>query len=340
MALLFIDGFDHYVTADITKKWTSAGGSGTINTSGGRRSGGALNCINSSSSVTKSVTATSSFVIGFAFNTSGAPALSRAIISLRDAGAAQCELNLNADLTLSVMRNGVALTSGTSSSTLAANAYYYIEWKVTIADSIAASSCKVRVNGVDWITVATGQDTKNTANTTANQVIVGPVGSASATWLYDDLYICDQSGSTNNDFLGDCRIDTQFPNGDGATTNFTCSTGTTHYALVDETAPNTTDYVDSANVGDRDLYDYTNLTALSSSTVYGVQVCAAVNKDDAGARSIALTARSSGTNSDGSTQALSTSQLFYMSVFETDSASAQWTQTSVDSAQFGIKVAA
>ena len=41
MALRFVDGFDHYVTADITKKWNSNDG-GTISASGGRRSSGAV----------------------------------------------------------------------------------------------------------------------------------------------------------------------------------------------------------------------------------------------------------------------------------------------------------
>lgn len=336
--LLFMDGFDHYATADIAKKWTSQAGSISIG-SAGRRLSGQLHITNNTSSASKTLNANASWVIGFAFSASALPGSAVHIAALLDNGSQQCELRLNPDGTLSVTRAGAAVTNGTSVVALSAGAYYYIEWKVTIADSISAGSCKVRINGVDVITVATGQDLKATANAYATQVRIGNATVTNLTADYDDLYVCDQSGSTNNDFLGDCRVDTQFPNADGATTNFVTSSGTTHYTLVDEAAPNSTDYVDSATVGDRDLYEFANLTALATSAVYGVQVSTAAWKDDAGSRSIAVTARSASTNVDGATQALSTSQLYHSSIFETDSASAAWTQSNVDAAQFGIKVA-
>lgn len=338
MSLIFLDGFDHYATADIAKKWTTINGAPTIGAAG-RRLSGQLRSPGLNNYVEKTFAATSGWVIGFALMAEAMPTAAISFISLRDAGTVQCDLRLNPDGTLSVTRNGTIL--GTSSVAISTGSYYYIEWKVTIADAISADSCKVRVSGVDVITVAAGSDTKNTTNASANQLRVGgsTVGSSVAL-NFDDLYVCDQTGTANNNFLGDCRVDTQFPNADGAITNFATSSGTTHYTLVDETAPNTTDYVDSANVGDRDLYEFTNLTALATSTVYGVQVSTAALKDDAGSRSIAVTARSGGLNVDGATQALSTSQLYFSSIFETDSASAQWNQSTVDAAQFGIKVAA
>jgi hypothetical protein len=341
MTAIFIDGFDHYATANIGKKWTTAGASATIGSSGRRSSGNLATASSSSGVVTKTLAATASWVIGFAFQYTGSVTGSASICALLDAGTLQCELRINADGTLSVTRNGSAVTGGTSVTALSAGAYYYLEWKVTIADSIGANSCKVRIGGVDAITVTTGQDLKNTANASANQVRLGCAsGTNVATELFDDLYVCDQSGSTNNDFLGDCRVDTLLPTGDGTTSNFTPSTGSAHWSLVDEVDPNTTDYVSSSNSGDIDLYTYPDLTTLVTSTVYGVQVNSAALKDDAGSRSVAVVARSSGSNVAGSTQALSTSQLIYNSIYEADSAAAAWTQTSVNAAEFGVKVAA
>ncbi len=337
--ITFMDGFDHYATADINKKWTAVNGSPTIGAAG-RRLSGQFRSQSLNNFVTKTLPATGSWVIGFALMLESMPGAPTTIVSLIDVSTIQCDLRVNSDGTLSVTRGGTALTGGTSATAISSGSYYYIEWKVTIADSIAASSCKVRISGVDAITVAAGQDTKVSVNSSANQIRVGLSGGSSVVANYDDLYVCDQTGTTNNDFLGDCRVDTQFPTADGATTNFAPSTGTAHYSLVDEVAPNTTDYVSSSTAGDRDLYEFADLTALTASTVYGVQVNSAASKDDAGSRSIALTARSSSTNVDGSTQALSTSQLIHSSVFEADSASAAWTQTSVNAAQFGVKVAA
>lgn len=346
MALLFMDGFDHYATADFSKKYTSAGASVSLAATSGRRGGGALQCAASTTQgvLTKTFAAGASWVIGFAFSGSQyGGSSSPSLAALLDSGSLQCELRVNADGTLSVTRAGNAVTGGTSVQALNANAFAFIEWKVTIADSIGANTCKVRVNGVDWITVATGQDLKATANASANQVRIGNGTSSTsgATLLWDDLYICDQSGSTNNDFLGDVRVDTLYPTSDGNYTQFTPSTGTDHYALVDETAPNTTDYNESSTVGHRDSYGMGNLAALTSQTVYGVQVNAAMLKDDAGARSASTFVRSSGTDGDGASVALGTSQTYVSQVYETNpNGSVAWTETSVNAMESGVRVTA
>lgn len=345
MTLLFVDGFDHYATGDFTKKWNSVTGAPTVNGATGRRGTRSLRVGSINRHLTRNFAAISSWVIGFAFKFTTSPTSASPICVLLDSGTVQCDLRVNPDLTISVTRNGNSLTGGTSANAFALDSFYYVEFKVTIADSIAASSCVVRVNGVAWLTVATGQDTKNTANTTANQLRLGINSSLSTAALgsadFDDLYVCDQSGSTNNDFLGDVRVDTLFPNSDGAFSDFTPSTGSTHYVLVDEDEPNTTDYNDGLTVGDRDSYGMGNLAALSSQTVYGVQVNAALNKDDAGAKSAATFVRSGSTNADGALSALGTSQAYVSQVFEEDpDASGAWTETTVNAMEAGVVVTA
>lgn len=341
MALLFVDGFDHYASADITKKWTT-NSQGNIGATAGRRGGGAY-VFSGAGQLKKTVPTGSSFVIGCAVQfsaTSTTPFVFREIFTLLDAGTYQCSLMVNADGTLSVTRSGslIVLSGATSTLSLTLGAFHYIEWKVTIADSIAANSCKVRVNGVDWINVTTGQDTKATANTTATQVQFGTVSSAS--WWFDDVYICDQSGSTNNDFLGDVRVDTLLPNGDGNYTSLTPSTGVSHYQLVDESTPNTSDYNESATATNKDSYQMVNLGALTSQTIYGIQVSGAALKDDAGIRSLKVGARSSSTDSVSAAQALSTSQLYYSNIHETDPAtSTAWTESGVNAAESLFEVA-
>lgn len=232
------------------------------------------------------------------------------------------------------------LTNGTSVAALSINTEYYIEWKITFANSISADTCVVKINGVQVLNVASGQDTQASANASANGFHLGGFNQAS-TCIYDDLYLCDQSGSTNNDFLGDIRVDTVFPTSDGNYTAFTPSTGSDHYALVDETEPNTTDYNDGATVGDRDSYGLGNLTALTSQTVYGVQVNAAILKDDAGAKSAATFVRSASTNQDGAAVALGTSQVYVSQIFEQDpNAAAAWTETTVNAMEAGVVVTA
>jgi hypothetical protein len=344
MSLIFIDGFDHYATADLPKKWNAAGASVAIAASSGRRSGGAMtaNTTSTTANLTKNITTGASFVCGFALNVGAFPTAAVPVVGLLDAATNQCDLRVNPDGTLSVTRNATSLTGGTSTFALSSGTFFYIEFKCTIADSIGASSCKVRVNGVDVITVATGQDTKNTANASANQVRLGTNANVTAgTWLFDDFYICDTTGSTNNDFLGDVRIEALLPTSDGTYSQFTPSTGTSHFALVDESTPNTTDYNDGVTVGHRDSYGFGDLTALASQVVYGVQVNAAVMKDDAGTKSVAAMARSGGTDADGASVALTTSQLYATQIFETNpNGAVAWTEATVNAAEFGVKVTA
>jgi len=335
MSLIFMDGFDHYATADINKKWTSVTGSPTIGASTGRRSGGAI-FYNSSTNTIKSFASAASVIVGFAFNLQ-ITTTTRILLSFRDSASVQVDLRVNAGGTLSVTRAGVALTDGTSTNALSTGTFYYIEFKVTIANSISAGSCKVRVNGVDWLTVAIGQDTQVTANASVNELLIGSSGTNMNGYV-DDLYLCNSSGSTNNDFLGDCRIDALYPTSDGNYSQFTPSTGTDHYALVDESTPNTSDYNESSTLNHIDSYGMGNLPT-SPTTVYGVQVCDAALKDDAGARGLSPFIRSSSTDSVGTELSLSTSQLYALAIWETDPAtSAAWTVSGVNAAEVGGKV--
>ncbi|NMF98381.1 hypothetical protein GPA27_13400 [Aromatoleum toluolicum] len=335
MTLLFVDGFDHYATADITKKWTTSA-SASISAAAGRRAGGAAAIpANASSSMVKSgLGNAATLVVGFAYNPSGALNGSTTICELRDAGTVQLFMRYNMDTTLSVVRGSTVL--GTTSATFALSAWHYIELKATIHDT--TGSFEVRVNGASVLS-ATSQDTKNGSNAYVNEVALR--ANQYATSLFDDFYVCDTSGSANNDFLGDCRVDTIYPTGDGTYSQWTPSTGTSHYAMVDEAAPNTSDYNAGANVGDRDSYTLGDLSALTNSTVYGVQVSAAMLKDDAGAKSAAVFVRSGSTNGDGTAAALGTSQGYVRQVYETNpNGSVAWTEATVNAVEVGVLVSA
>lgn len=339
MALLFIDGFDHYATADITKKWTAIGaGSPVINASAGRRSGGALLCPNATTNTANmQKTLPSSYatlIVGFALKVSAFSA--RSVVRLMDTATVHVNVFLNLDGTLSVRRGTTVLT--TTASALSTDTWYYLELKATINDT--TGSYDLRLNGSSW-TSGSNVDTRNAGNASVNVVSLGTDGVATnaLTQSFDDLYVADTSGSApHNDFLGDVRIDTLYPTADGTYTQFTPSTGTDHYALVDETAPNTSDYVESSTAGHKDSYAMGDLSAITG-TIFGVQVSAAALKDDAGARSLKVGVRSSTTDSVDAGTALSTSQLYYSRILQTDPATtAAWTESGVNAAQALVEV--
>lgn len=341
MSLLFVDGFDHYATADIAKKWTSLGTvSPVINSTGGRRDSGRMT-IGASRAAIKTFSNTASLVVGFAFRLEESVGTARRIAAFYDSSTIQAEIVLNTNNTFSVLRNGTAVTNGTSTEAISLNVYYYLEWKITIANSIASDSCVVRLNGSPIINVSAGQDLQATANAYANSFMLGSNSSSAPTCSYDDFYLCDQSGSTNNDFLGDCRVDTIYPDADGFYSDGTPSTGSDNYAMVDETPVSTTDYVTLSNVNDKDTYSFQPLDALAGQLVYGVQVNAAADKDDAGSRSAATFVRSGSTDDEGSGVGLSTTYTFVRDIYEEDpDTSAAWTQSGINSAEFGLKVTA
>ena len=120
MALLFMDSFDHYVTADLLAKWSSLASIAsvvpTITVSNGRHGSGSFR-LTATSVATSGALANvqrtlvpvdpTTGVCGFAFAIStvaviGTSGLS--LLSFRDTGTAQLTLRVNADLTLSVLR--------------------------------------------------------------------------------------------------------------------------------------------------------------------------------------------------------------------------------------------
>lgn len=344
MALIFCDSFDHYDTTDMFKKWTQAPSGTCTIASGSGRNGTA--CLRTNTGASNNIRLTlganlSTIIIGFAMQvrTATGTASGALILRLLDSGNNQVELRINENTQqLQLTRNGTVIATGTTG--LTKNIFNYIELKVVFSNS---GSYELRINGVTEFSGSA--DTTNTANNFIQTIQLG-VESGTAgqsTHDYDDLYICDGTGSTNNDFLGDVRVEAILPNGNGNSSQFTGSdaNSTDNYLLVDEVPANEdTDYVEDSSVGDKDTYTFGDLTPTTGS-VYGVQVLTYGRKTDAGTRSVRHLSRLSGTEVDnGADLALTTSYVYQMSIFETDPGGGSWSLADVNSAEFGMKVAA
>lgn len=348
MSLIFFDGFDTYGTSNLLLDWTQSIGTNAINNTGGRRGGGALYSPNNAHlniisepahAVIRSLPNYTTFICGVAFMSSIFHVVKN-IFSFRDSGTKQIEVGVNTAGQLFVSRNGTVLA--TSSSAVAAGVYNFIEVKATINNT--TGSFEVRLNGNNVLS-ATNVDTQNTANAFINEVALGCYTKALGdttlcTHRYDDFYFCDTTGSTNNDFLGDIRVDAIFPTADGFYSQWTTSTGIDHFALVDETDPNTTDYNSDGTIGNKDSYVMQNPPALLSQTIHGVKAKVAALKDDAGARSLKVGIRSGSTNGLSAAKALGTSQAYYSHILETDpNTSAAWSPAAVDAVEALIETA-
>jgi hypothetical protein len=344
MALLFMDSFDHYTT--FSHKWSQVSSSSF----GSGRYGSGLTCPNGGwgLSIGKSVsTASSTCIIGFAWyiNSFGSDSQASGVLNVVNTGSAldasvQFQIRIDAltGANLRLMRGDGAATM-VGGPTLALGTWNYIEAKVVLHDT--AGTAELRVNEQSY-GVFTG-NTRGQANNGFNGFSFGGSSSNnhSISSQYDDVYICDGTGSTNNTFLGDCRVQALFPDGNSAVANDwvgSDSNSTDNYLLVDETNPATADYTQTSTQNAKDLYTYQNSSAVG--TIYAVQVLPYAAKTDTGVRTIASIANLAGTEKVGTSNNLSTSAIYYPEVMETDPNDAQWTISNVNNTEFGIELIA
>lgn len=336
MALRFCDSFDHYATADIAKKWTTITSSPVIGATG-RNSTNGCRLNGNGTGIGKTLGAQATWIIGFSIKTNTLLTNTTGFLRFLDGATLHVDFRFQASGEIIVTRNGTTL--GTLTTIISTGVEYYFEAKVTISDTVGV--VEVQINGApETITFVTGtastQDTRNGGNASAN--IVDLRGNT-ATWDIDDLYICDATGGTNDDFLGDVRVQAIFPNGNGNSSQLVGSDGnsTDNYLLVDEATPSTADYVESSTPGDKDTYAFGNLTP-TSGTVYGLQVLPYAAKTDAGVRSIVSVARLSGTEVDSAVATLSTTATYYPDIRETKPGGGAWSVSDVNGAEFGGKI--
>lgn len=294
-------------------------------------------------------TSGSTCVVGFAFflPTVASPTYFRPILAIREGTTVHWSLAINASRQFEAYRgDGVSLLQ-TSSFTVSYDTWMYLEVLVAIHDT--TGTYEVRVDTVNRLS-AVSQDTRNGGTGVWTNVgLSGPFTGAS-TWAYfDDLYVLDGSGASNNTFLGVQRVDNTLPKTDaaGAGTNsgFTPSTGSDHGALVDEASPNgDTDYNASSTLNSKDTYHVTALP--SGGTITAVMIKGFMKKTDAGARSIKYVTRSGGTDYDSASDLNPLTSYSFVKptadsshIREVDPATAAaWTAANVNACEIGVKV--
>jgi len=348
MSLIHIDGFDHYATADLAAKgWTSGGVNASVTLTGGRTGGGGLSFASSSSATAVRGVATaeknSTFIMGFAYKPNTVGNSGGEIAAMFGDNAATQHITLSATLTGALeVRRGTQVAStvlaSSSGGVIPAAAWSYVELLVTLSDTVGV--VKVRVNGA-LVIDASALDTKNAGTATVfDAVRLGHASSASDAGTVDDFYLCNVAGTVNNGFLGDCRVRTLLPNGNGANSGLLGSDANSidNYLLVDEATPDVADYVGSGTDNLKDTYLFPDLTE-TVGAVRGVQVNSYAAKTDAGAKSLALVTRSGAADYDSADLALGTSAGYLRQLRELDPATAAaWTIAGVNAAEFGVKV--
>jgi hypothetical protein len=210
--------------------------------------------------------------------------------------------------------------------------------RATISD--AGGRCVVRVNGVDIIDF-TG-DTKNGGTATQfDTIILGDIGTNTgprATTYFDDFYVCDATGTTNNTFLGDIRIQTLTPVAAGNYTQFTPTGSANNWDTVNELPYSTADYSSASTVGQKDSYTMSDVLG-TTGAIKGIQTNIIANKSDAGNATARSFVRVGATDYADLTRGLTTSTITYTSPRDINPAtSAAWTASDVNGLESGIEI--
>jgi hypothetical protein len=245
----------------------------------------------------------------------------------------------------SEINNGTLIA--TSDPVIVAGTWNHIEVQVYIHDT--DGWVRAAVNGVHRYE-ATGLDTKYDSSN-----IVG-VGfhrqfANGMTYYIDDLYVYD--------FVGDSGIDTDWcpavdgagvatqyigelqcmylpPNGDTAEADWTKSTGTDGFALVDEVSPNDGDYISSTTAGDLSEFDLTDLPE-DITYIRGLQLIGRMSKSDSGAALFKFGMKSDASTDDIDEQPMTTDATYWWGFMNVDpDSSGRWTRDSLNAGKFRL----
>lgn len=134
-------------------------------------------------------------------------------------------------------RNNSVLATGTT--TLLQDVKYYVEFKFTdttyevlLDGEVELSGTMTSLGGAPWTRIRLYSES---AGNNRGRI--------------DDMYVNDSTGSINNDYLGEISVVALLPDADGTPQEWTPSTGSTAYEILDNVPP-TSAYVEGENVDD------------------------------------------------------------------------------------------
>lgn len=328
MALLFMDGFDHYDDADILQKWTNKGGAGFTYwyiEAGGRTD----RCLRLSASsavwVYKNISPGSATITaGFAFRAETVDE-SQNFFTFRYSGTSEMGLRVAGGY-MRLYRGGTLVDTG--SATIIAETWNHIVFEVYSHDS--SGTAKVWINGE--LDINFSGDTR-VSGTPDNIYLYASVNNDTS---YDDMYILDNTGSINNSSLGDCKIETLYPDGAGNYSQWSPTGGASNYLCVDDAQPDDdSTYVATSGTDFKDSYTMDDL-ATAQGTIYAVQSCVFVKKDDAATVTIDPMFRISSTDYQVSGVGLTTDYTYGFNLLQRSPATdGLWTVSEVNSLEFG-----
>lgn len=345
MALLWVEGFDQYGssgTVNVTvqsAKYNTDSGSRDLTAATGRTG----NCVridfgNLNAMLTPPLTTNLTLITGFAYYVESVSEAASRFFTIRqdtvDGSTVGYDcidlLSINQTIMLSMFGTGVNTSANVITSV---NTWYYIEVKVYCHDT--NGTVEVRVDGTPIITYS--GDTRQASFWDYNSMVGFRGAAAAANIRIDDWYVCDGSGTTCNDFLGDCKVYTLFPDGD-ASGNMTANSGSDEYAMVNDATVNVTNYIKDTTSGNQAVFTYGGLP-VTPNTVYGVMVTTEAEMSGNLYKGMKTLSQNGSGTINAHTSAPVREDISVMTeVFGVNADGNTWTPALVNDARFGVRV--
>lgn len=345
MAIVFMDGFEHWTAAQALRKWDNVSASAPIIETDNPRTGSQCLGFNTSTAHLRKnlVPSLTTIIVGFAIRKDTLRAVGyHSICRVRASGSSQLGLQYSQSAQRFQFNNGTGSDQSSSSTNTydLSSGYFHIEWKATFDQSPDnTNTVELRVNG----NVEIGPETMDTDPQNADIIDSVEIANDSSLdeYRWDDFYVLN-STSPNNDFLGDVKIVTVYPDSDGNVSDWTGS-GSPDWQQVDETTAddNTTNIISSTN-GQQSLFGMGAVSGLAA-TVKGLQVNVAARKDGAGDGDIKILTRSgAGPSTSASSTytvgAAASDHVYYLQQQDVDpNTSSAWVVSDINTAEFGVE---
>ncbi|XUU60637.1 hypothetical protein ACRAQ6_13920 [Erythrobacter sp. HA6-11] len=262
------------------------------------------------------------------------------LFSLRDqSNGDQCSIWLGTDGALEARRRSTIL--GRSDPVIGAGAYQHIEVHA-VAGTGTSGALEIRVDEATVLNL-TGINTISTSNVEFSQWSFGPQTLCGYTTADFADFFCNDAvddGSGCNTWIGDCKSGWREPDADTAQADFTKSTGSVGFDLLDDTPPNDATFIATSATSARSDF---GLAAgpVNTSEILTTRPAVRAWKDDAGTAQVSPSMASGGVKATVSSQPIATAPAYYDSnVPLNPDTGAPWTPAELDAALEVIERAA
>lgn len=251
---------------------------------------------------------------------------------------AKAALAVNSTGTICILSTASTPTTvvQTSSTALALNTWYRIEWKVTT--SASPSDYEVRIYSLAGALLETLSGTCAQSNSNLTRFVFGKsynISSRQMVAYFDDYAISD------SDWIGGGTCVRLAPTANGSTQQWTAGTNSSNYAEVDEVPTDSdTTYVKCSTAGNQKaLFEFQKPWVKSvGDTINGVKVVATTKEDSSVTSATAIRLESGASNQEGSTFDGSTSYSTRALLSLTDpDTSAAWTLYGLAEVEAGVR---